>query len=28
VGETMRAALNDLAVLAPEWLQALAPPKW
>jgi transposase len=28
VGETMRAALNDLAVLAPEWLQALAPAEW
>src|SRR5262249_39567380 len=28
VGETMRAALNDLAVIAPEWLQALAPPEW
>jgi transposase len=28
VCETMRAALNDLAVLAPEWLQALAPPEW
>jgi transposase len=28
VGETMRATLNDLAVLAPEWLQALAPPEW
>jgi transposase len=28
VGETMRAALNDLAVLAPEWLQTLAPPEW
>ena len=27
VGETMRAALNDLAVLAPEWLQALSPPE-
>jgi transposase len=25
VGETMRAALNDLAVLAPDWLRALAP---
>jgi transposase len=24
----MRAALNDLAVMAPEWLQALAPPEW
>jgi transposase len=28
VGETMRAALNDLAVMAPEWLRALAPPEW
>src|SRR5512144_1320386 len=28
VGETMRAALNDLAVMAPEWLQALAPSEW
>ncbi|HMB06440.1 MAG TPA: transposase, partial [Isosphaeraceae bacterium] len=28
VGETMRAALNDLAVMAPDWLQALAPPEW
>jgi transposase len=28
VGETMRAALNDLAVMAPEWLQALAPAEW
>src|SRR5512142_3055480 len=28
VGETMRAALNDLAVMAPDWLQALAPPAW
>src|SRR5215467_12234167 len=26
VGETMRAALNELAVMAPDWLQALAPP--
>ena len=25
VGETLRAALNELAVMAPEWLQALAP---
>jgi transposase len=25
VGETMRAALNELAVMAPDWLQALAP---
>src|SRR5512147_1320258 len=24
----MRAALNDLAVMAPAWLQALAPPEW
>src|SRR5512142_72740 len=28
VGETMRAAWNDLAVMAPDWLQALAPPEW
>jgi transposase len=28
VGETLRAALNELAVLAPEWLRALAPPGW
>ncbi|HMB07904.1 MAG TPA: IS1182 family transposase [Isosphaeraceae bacterium] len=28
VGETMRAALNELAVIAPDWLQALAPPEW
>src|SRR5262249_15490261 len=25
VGETLRAALNELAVIAPEWLPALAP---
>jgi transposase len=28
VGETLRAALNDLAVRAPDWLQALAPAEW
>jgi hypothetical protein len=28
VGETMRAALNDLAMIAPEWLQALVPAEW
>jgi transposase len=28
VGETLRAALNVLAVVAPEWLQALAPAEW
>jgi transposase len=28
VGETLRAALNDLAVVAPEWLQAFAPAEW
>jgi transposase len=28
VGETMRAVLNDWAVMAPDWLQALAPPEW
>jgi transposase len=28
VGETMRAALNEWAVMAPDWLQALAPAEW
>lgn len=28
VGETLRAALNQLAVIAPDWLRALAPPEW
>jgi transposase len=28
VGETLRAALNELAAAAPEWLQALAPAVW
>lgn len=28
VGETLRAALNSLAMLAPGWLQALAPLEW
>src|SRR4051794_81663 len=28
VGETMRAALNELAVIAPDWLQAFAPTEW
>jgi transposase len=28
VGETLRAALNALAVVAPEWLPALAPAAW
>jgi transposase len=28
VGETLRAALNELAAVAPEWLQALAPAAW
>jgi transposase len=28
VGETLRAALNALAVVAPTWLQALAPAEW
>ncbi|MBV9170671.1 MAG: IS1182 family transposase [Chloroflexi bacterium] len=27
-GETLRAALNSLAVLAPDWLQGIAPPAW
>src|SRR3984957_12935314 len=28
VGSTMRAALNELAMMAPDWLQALAPAAW
>ena len=28
VGETLRAALNELANVAPEWLQSLAPLAW
>ena len=28
VGETLRAALNSLAVVAPAWVQALAPLEW
>jgi transposase len=28
VGETLRAALNELAVMAPDWLRALAPAAW
>jgi transposase len=28
VGETLRAALNSLALVAPTWVQALAPPEW
>jgi transposase len=28
VGETLRHALNRLAVVAPAWLQAITPPKW
>jgi len=28
VGETLRAALNGLAVIAPEWLMAVAEPEW
>src|SRR5206468_12608603 len=28
VGETLRATLNALATVAPEWLRALAPPEW
>ena len=28
VGETLRAALNELAAVAPEWLQAFAPAAW
>src|ERR671922_1067559 len=28
VAETLRAALNELATVAPAWLQALVPPEW
>ena len=28
VAETLRAALNDIAVVAPDWLRALAPAEW
>ncbi len=28
VGETLRATLNSVAVVAPDWLQTLAPPVW
>ncbi len=28
VGETLRAALNEVATVAPEWLQAVAPAAW
>ena len=28
VGETLRAALNAIAVAAPDWLRAVAPPEW
>jgi transposase len=28
LGETMRAALNDLAVVAPGWVQKVAQPEW
>src|SRR5262249_23636355 len=28
VGETLRAALNDLAVQAPDWVRAIAPADW
>ncbi len=28
VGETMRAALNELAVMTPDWLQIQAPAEW
>src|SRR4051795_3177237 len=28
VGETLRAALNSLAAVVPQWLQSWAPPEW
>jgi transposase len=27
-GETLRAALNDLAIVVPDWLRAWTPPQW
>ncbi len=28
VGETLRATLDDLAAVAPDWLRSIAPPAW
>ncbi len=28
LGDTLRATLNDLATVAPDWLQGIAPPAW
>ena len=28
VGETLRAALNQVATVAPDWLRGVAPPAW
>jgi transposase len=28
LGETLRATLNDLATVAPDWLRQIAPPPW
>ena len=28
IGETMRSTLNQIATMAPEWLQEIAPPEW
>ena len=28
LAETLRAALNDIAVVAPDWLRVFAPPEW
>jgi transposase len=28
VGETLRATLNEVALIAPEWLRAWSPPEW
>ncbi len=28
VGETLRATLDDLAAVAPDWLRSIAPPTW
>jgi len=28
IGETMRSTLNQIATMAPKWLQEIAPPEW
>lgn len=28
IGETLRAALNEIATVEPQWLQGVTPPRW